>query len=201
MTASSKGARKEALLALLGCVGGSALTLFAAGRPWADGQAVQGTLRTELSVKGASLAPVVPTLALAALAGTLAVLATRGIARRLAGFAVQLCGIGVVIGAALNLDPGEDTLADRAGDALGTAAATATGGGTIWPWFAIVGGLMVAGAGAAAAWHGPRWAAMSSRYEAPTATSEGPTRERTTDGDGALEQWRAIDRGEDPTLR
>nr|MBA3745782.1 TIGR02234 family membrane protein [Sporichthya sp.] len=36
--------RKEAALALLGCVAGAALALFAAGRPWADGQAVQGSL-------------------------------------------------------------------------------------------------------------------------------------------------------------
>jgi uncharacterized membrane protein (TIGR02234 family) len=199
--------RREAALALLGCVLGAALTLFAAGRPWADGQAVQGSLRAPLHVSGGSLAPAVPALGLAALAGALAVLATRGIARRLAGVAIQACGIGVVVAAALHLSPDGGDLAGRAGSALGTATATATGGGTAWPWVAIVGGLMVVGAGGAAAWHGPAWPAMSSRYEAPRAATSttaavaaAPTRERTTEGDAPLEQWRAIDRGEDPTV-
>jgi uncharacterized membrane protein (TIGR02234 family) len=200
--------RREAVLALFGCVVGAGLTLFAAGRPWAEGQAVQGSLRAPLAVSGASLAPVVPALALAALAGALAILATRGLARRLAGFAVQLCGIGAAVAAALQLHPAGTTLAARAGNALGTGSATATGGGTAWPALAILGGLLVIGAGTAAAWRGPTWPAMSARYEAPAATTrngspatEAPTRERTTDGDGALEQWRAMDRGEDPTVR
>lgn len=193
--------RREAAYALLGGVLGAALTLFAAGRPWAQGQAQQGSLRAPLEVSGGSLAPAVPTLALAGLAGALAVLATRGLVRRLAGLAVQACGLGIVIAAVLHLDPGPSDLADRAGDALGTATAVASGGGTGWAWLAVVGGALVAGAGAAAAWHGPAWPGMSSRYDAPAAdeTSGRPTRERTSEGDGALEQWRALDRGEDPT--
>lgn len=191
--------KREAAYALLGCAAGAAMTLLAAGRPWADGQAVQGTLRAPLHVSGGSLAPAVPTLGLAALAGVLAILATRGLARRVAGFVVALCGIGIVIAAALHLSPDGADLAGRAGNALGTATATATGGGTAWPWPAIVGGLLIAGAGGAAAWHGPAWPSMSSRYEAP-ATAGAPTRERTSDGDAPLEQWRAMDRGEDPTV-
>jgi uncharacterized membrane protein (TIGR02234 family) len=203
VSAPTSGSRREAGLALLGCVLGGAVTLLAAGRPWAEGQAVQGTLRAPLHVSGGSLAPAVPALALAALAGALAVLATRGAARRLAGIAVQLCGVGVVVAAAAHLDPDGQDLAGRAGSALGTATATATGGGTAWPWLAIAGGLLITGAGGAAAWHGPAWPAMSSRYEAPGAAKAGATaatRERTSDGDAPLEQWRAMDRGEDPTV-
>src|SRR5690349_1869963 len=99
MSAPTKSAKREAAIALLGCIAGAALTLFAAGRPWADGQAVQGSLRAPLEISGGSLAPVVPALALAALAGALAILATRGAARRVTGFAVAACGIGVVVGA------------------------------------------------------------------------------------------------------
>lgn len=195
--------RREAAYALLGGVLGAALTLFAAGRPWADGQAVQGSLRAPLEVSGGSLAPAVPTLALAALAGALAVLATRGLVRRLAGVAVQACGLGIVVAAVLAADPDSGDLADRAGDALGTATAVASGGGTGWAWLAVVGGAMVAGAGAAAAWHGPSWPGMSSRYDAAATieSAQRPTPERTAEGDGALEQWRALDRGEDPTVR
>ena len=193
--------RKEAALALLGCVVGAALTLIAASRAWADGQAVQGTLRAPLHVSGGSLAPAVPALGLAALAGALAVLATRGFARRIAGLLIQICGVGVVVASAIHLNPDAGDLAGRAGSALGTATATATGGGTGWPWLAIVGGLMIAGAGGATAWHGPQWPAMSSRYEAPRAAdAPAPTRERTTQDDAPLEQWRAMDRGEDPTV-
>jgi hypothetical protein len=42
---------------------------------------------------------------------------------------------------------------------------------------------------------------MSARYEKPAAAAEPQARERTAEGDGALEQWRAMDRGEDPTVR
>lgn len=201
-------ARKEAAAALLACLLGATLTLFAGSRPWADGQAVQGSLRAPLEVSGGSLAPAVPALALAAMAGALAVLASRGVVRVAVGGAVLLCGIGVTTLSVLGLDPDASTLADRAGDALGTASATAEGGGTVWPWLAVVGGVLITGAGAAAAWHGRGWPAMSARYEKPVgAPADGPAAgeravaERTTEGDGALEQWRALDRGEDPTLR
>ena len=192
--------RKEAAAALVGCLLGATLTLFAASRPWADGQAVQGSLRAPLEVSGGSLAPAVPALALAALAGALAALASRGMVRVGVGIAVLLCGIGVVVFSVLGLDPSASTLANRAGDALGSAAATADGGATGWPWLAVAGGLLIAGAGAGAAWHGRSWPAMSARYEKPV-SGETPVRERTSDGDGALEQWRAMDRGDDPTLR
>lgn len=192
--------RKEAAAALLGCLFGATLTLFAASRPWADGQAVQGSLRAPLEVSGGSLAPAVPALALAAMAGALAVLASRGAVRTVVGVAVLLCGVGIVALSVLGLDPSASVLADRAGDALGSAAATADGGATAWPWPAAVGGLLIAAAGAGAAWHGRAWPAMSARYEKPV-SGETPVRERSSEGDGALEQWRAMDRGEDPTLR
>jgi uncharacterized membrane protein (TIGR02234 family) len=193
--------KREAAVALLGGLAGAVLTLIAAGRPWVDGQAVQGTLRAPLHVSGGSLAPAVPALGLAALAGALAVLATRGFLRRGAGLLVALCGLGIAVGSALHLHPDDGELAGRAGSALGTASATATGGGTAWPWLAIVGGLLITGAGGAALWHGPRWPAMGGRYEAPVgAAAEVPVRERSAEGESSLEQWRAIDRGEDPTL-
>jgi len=196
--------RKEAAAALLACLLGATVTLFAASRPWADGQAVQGSLRAPLEVSGGSLAPAVPALALAAMAGALAVLASRGVVRAVVGSAVLVCGLAVAALSALGLSPEASTLADRAGDALGTVSATAEGGGTGWPWPALAGGLLIAGAGAAAALHGRRWPGMSARYEKPVggpAAEPSAVAERTTEGDGALEQWRALDRGEDPTLR
>lgn len=194
-------ARREAGAGLVGCVLGAVLVLLAAGRPWADGQAVQGTLRAPLHISGGSLAPAVPALGLAALAGALAVLATRGFARRLAGVVVLACGAGVVVASAVHLSPDAGDLAGRAGSALGTASATATGGGTAWPWLAILGGLLVTAAGGSAVWHGPRWPSMGGRYEVPGGTAtEAPVRERSAEGETALEQWRAMDRGEDPTL-
>ncbi len=194
--------RREAVLALLGGIGGAVLTLFAASRPWADGQAVQGTLRAPLEVSGGSLVPVVPALGLAALAGVLAVLATRGWARTVVGAVVALCGLVVAGSALTQRDPDSDELARRAGDALGTATATADGGGTAWPWLALVGGLLIAAAGLATAARGRAWPAMSSRYERPVADEESsartPPRANRT-ADTALDQWRAIDRGHDPT--
>src|SRR5262249_23742594 len=139
-------AGREAVLALLGCVVGAGMTLIAADRAWVTGHATQGSLRAPLHVTGGSLAPAVPALALAALAGALAVLATRKVARRAIGFAVLGCGIAIVVVSAVHVHPDNASLAGRAGNALGTANAQATASGTGWAWVAIVGGLMVTGA-------------------------------------------------------
>ncbi|MGQ0630141.1 MAG: Trp biosynthesis-associated membrane protein [Sporichthyaceae bacterium] len=199
MTAS----RREPLVALGGLLAGVALTTFAASRNWVDGQAVAGELRVPLQVSGASLAPAVPTLALAALAGLLALVATRGVLRRVAAVLVAACGVGAALTAALKADPGDGELADRAGEAIGTGTALAQVDVTGWAWLAVLGGLSIGAAGLLAAVRVTGWPGMSARYNAPEATAaateSAPVRERTTAGDSALQTWRAMDRGEDPT--
>lgn len=197
--------RREQLMALGGLLGGVVLTTFAASRNWVDGQAVAGELRVPLEVSGASLAPAVPTLALAALAGLLALVATRGVLRRVAAVLVAACGVGGAVAAALKADPGDGELADRAGEAIGTGTALAQVDVTGWAWLAVLGGLSIGASGLLAAVRVSGWPGMSARYNAPgpaAAVAEAaPVRERTTAGDSSLETWRALDRGEDPTAR
>lgn len=192
-----RAARRQLVAVLAGCVLGAGTALVAAGQAWARGTAAQGQVRLDFEVSGSAQAPVVPALALAGLAGVLALLATRGRIRRLCGALVGACGLGVALGAALRARPQGGDLAGRAGDALGVgSAAVLDGGATLWPWPAALGGALLALAGFTAAARGHRWVAMSARYDAPGAAA--PARESTVE-ETSIEAWRALDRGEDPT--
>jgi uncharacterized membrane protein (TIGR02234 family) len=196
-------ARRELSLALVTCVAGAALALLASGRVWVRAQAVQGTLRAPLELTGAALAPAAPALALAGLAGALAVVATRGSGRRLAGLVLAGCGLGVAVVAVRAARPTEARIAGRAGEVLGAKTAGAEGMAIgVWPWLAVVGGVVVAAVGVAVVLRGPSWPGMSSRYDAPAehrAPSVAPAPGARAD-DSPMEQWKALDRGDDPTL-
>ncbi|MGQ0623573.1 MAG: Trp biosynthesis-associated membrane protein [Sporichthyaceae bacterium] len=195
--------RRDPLIALLLLLAGVGTSTFAASRDWADGQAVQGELRVPLEVSGGALAPAVPTLALAALAALLVLVAAGGLLRRISGALIAVCGLGAAAVAARNAQPGDSALTEAAGEAIGTGTAMAQAEPTGWGWVAVIGGLMIAGAGLLALVRGGGWPGMSARYEAPSATPSGAdaaaVRERTPAPDTALETWRALDRGEDPT--
>jgi Tryptophan-associated transmembrane protein (Trp_oprn_chp) len=76
--------------------------------------------------------------------------------------------------------------------ALGAAyvATTASGGWSVWRVAVLLGAVLGACGGALAALRGQQWASMSRRYDAPSAPK--PAHES--------DPWRALDRGEDPTL-
>jgi uncharacterized membrane protein (TIGR02234 family) len=195
--------RTAYLRTLLACLAGAGLAVWAATRTWSltiqprPGMSDLRTART-----GADLEPWLIGLALVALAGTGALLATHGWARRLLGGLLTLVGAGVVAGA----------IAGRVGLAVGAAGA----GGTLWPIGCALGGAIIVGGGLTAARWGHRWPGMSARYErgrvpppetkpgapaeplaatgretAVTATPAGPLDHRTA--------WDALDRGDDPT--
>ncbi|MDQ3422109.1 MAG: Trp biosynthesis-associated membrane protein [Actinomycetota bacterium] len=69
-------------------------------------------------------------------------------------------------------------------------AVLADGAWTLWRTGVLLGASLALGAGALAAARGPAWAAMSQRYDAPGASED---RHQS-------DPWRALDRGEDPTL-
>jgi uncharacterized membrane protein (TIGR02234 family) len=189
--------RRELVLALAGCVLGAGVTLFAADRPWVHARAVQGSLQVPLSVRGGSLTAAVPAFAVVGLAGALGLLATRGVGRRITGLVILAAGLGATQNAAANLRPTSGDLAERAGAALGTASGAATAvSHTAWGVLAMIGAAVFTLAGAAATVRGPRWPGMGARYETPVV----PTPNATSTDDSALEQWRALDRGEDPTV-
>ncbi len=165
--------RRTYVLTLLACLAGAGLALYAVTRPWSaevtprTGMSDLRTVRT-----GAETQPWVVGLAVVALAGTGALLATAGRLRRILGALLALAGGGVAIGAAAGL----------------------TGsGGTVWPVVCGVGGAVIAAGGITAARHGHQWPGMSARYERRPATGV------ARDGSDHRAAWDALDRGDDPT--
>ena len=185
--------RRSYLLSLAACLAGSALALYAITRTWS----IHLTPRTGMSAlrdakTGTDLEPWVTGLAVVALAGTGALLATAGWARRVLGVLLSLAGAGVVIGAVVGragLDPGSAT------------------GGTTWPVLCAVGGAIITVGGVTAARRGHEWPRMSARYDRkpvpPPRSEAAPLAERQPGKAPAVADhraaWDALDRGDDPT--
>ncbi|RBQ20377.1 MFS transporter [Spongiactinospora rosea] len=194
MTADS---RRGLAIWVVACALGAGLTLFAAGRDWAKVTmgGVAGGPASTVPVSGGTLVPVLTPLALAAAASAVAVLATRGLWRRVVGAVLALCGVGAAVAAATGVSAASGPAAAEAAarqSALalsGQAAAQA-----VWPWpaVALAGGVVLALTGLVACVRGGRWAAMSARYDRP-----GSRREAAASGDRAM--WDALDEGVDPT--
>jgi hypothetical protein len=155
--------RGLALCLVAGLLGGG-LVLLGAGRPWDSAPTVPTvpTVSDDVSPVG-SLAS---SLGAVVLLGTIVVAVTRTVGRRLAGVVVVLAGV-----------------------ATAYATVDAAGGWPVWRFAVLAGAVLGMLAGGLAAAHGPRWAAMSRRYDAP---ADRPAHES--------DPWRALDRGDDPTL-
>jgi uncharacterized membrane protein (TIGR02234 family) len=149
-----------------------------------------------LGVSGRTLEPAVAALALVALAGVVAVVATRGPARRLVGVLLVLTGLGLAWRslhglAAVSPSHALSLLRDaHSGVGLDAAAQVHVEVHRIWPLGAGVGALVVVTTGALIAWRGPAWSVLPTRYEAPPARVQPD-----------VNLWTALDRGEDPTSR
>ena len=196
--ADRRTAYRALAAALVAGVVGASLVLLAAGKTWVRG--VTGGAGQVLSVhaSGSQTTALPGALALVGLASLVAVFAVRRIGRYAVAALLTLSGIGVAA-----------TALTRRTDhgALNAAAATATGlthatarhaSATGWPLVAVAGGVLMLVAGLLALRYGPRWPAMSSRYD----RGDGPARTRTpapVDPDRAEDLWKALDRGEDPT--
>ena len=175
----SKGLRA----ALAGCLLSGALILLAGGRAWARA-AYPDRPR---GVTGADLVGSLPVWGLVALAGVVAVAATRRLGRIPVGGALLASGVSV---AALSLRTIrtievrvlEDALIRRL-----TVTPTAVEL-TVWPYVTVGAGVLLALTGLLVALRGPRWAGLSARYDAP---ADRPATES--------DLWSALDRGEDPT--
>ncbi|RKE18599.1 putative membrane protein (TIGR02234 family) [Streptomyces sp. TLI_171] len=172
---------------------GAVLVLTAVGRTWAEGVATgMGGSRVPVSASGSRLTALPTGMALVAMAAAVAVFAVRGRARVLVGALTVLAGAGVIAGALIGN-------ADTAGLHAVAAGQLALSSGraeeitrTAWPWVALLGGVLLAAAGALTVRFGRGWPAMGSRYDAPT-------RKPVSGGDGPADLWKALDRGEDPT--
>jgi hypothetical protein len=162
-------------LAVVVCAAGAGLALLAAGRTWTHVTVVRPAPLPPLheAKTGVALLPWLSALALVALAGAGALLATRGLVRAAVGVLLVLSGLGLAAGAITRL-----------------VAGAAPG----WPLATALGGLLVAGSGVLTVANGRDWPAMGARYERAARPSDAPGAARSE-----AQIWDALDRGEDPT--
>lgn len=214
---SRRGLLMTAALAALGAL----IIIIAAGRDWVHGQTAEVTAPVVIGASGKTLTGVPYALALAGLAGALALLATRAVGRLLTAVVLLAAGIGAAVATVFALGGLHRELADKvAARFVGHSDPVVTHvSATMWPYLTVVGAALVVAAGVVAVWHGRRWPGMSSRYEAPASSSASGRPGSTTrhsarpedsasipaaraPGDSApaaRELWDALDRGEDPT--
>ncbi|GAA2880248.1 Trp biosynthesis-associated membrane protein [Nonomuraea rubra] len=171
----------------LGCL----LVLVAAGQVWA--RVLQGT--EVAAPTGGDLGPALTPVALAGLAGVVAVLATKGAGRRLVGALLALCGAGAAAAtwAALSGDNVTGWLREQ--NVLHGATDLPWEIAPLWPAVAAAGALLMVAGGIVAAVRGSRWAGMSARYD--RGAGPHPEAKAQVSDDRAL--WDALDRGDDPT--
>jgi uncharacterized membrane protein (TIGR02234 family) len=189
--------RRELAAAVVGSAAAGGLALSAGGQTWATvtlGRPAPLPPTTEV-LTGADLAPLVPAGGLLLLAGAVALLAVRGAGRAVVGLLAALAG-GVLLWSGLRTAlGGVDATAAVGAPPPGGSPATELH--AAWPVLAAVAGLLAVAAGLLAVVRSRQWPAMGRRYERAGAATGTPAR-RTAE-DRALDAWRALDRGEDPT--
>jgi uncharacterized membrane protein (TIGR02234 family) len=158
-----------------------------------------------LRISGRTIDSAGTALGLVALAGVVAVLATRGLARRVIGVVLGLAGAALVWRSLTGLTEVSvaraRTLVASKHSAVGVDAAVVPHVTVheIWPLLSTACGVVVLLAGALIALRGHTWLAMSTRYESPS--GQYPTSDedeaRRTRADATM--WTALDRGDDPT--
>jgi uncharacterized membrane protein (TIGR02234 family) len=224
---ADRSPKREYGLALLGGAVGAGLILLAVREQWAQAVFVppKPLSPQTVSVSGNDLVPLAGALALATLAGLVAVIATRGVLRRVVGALLAIFGAGAgaavltAVTSATVLSVAASKVASPESAALsGTAGSTTSGsasGGALVitgsaghaimtgaPWHVAVlaGALLVFLAGLATALRGPDWPVMSSRYDAPESGSSGRrgTRGAARTLDSAT-LWESLNGDEDPT--
>jgi uncharacterized membrane protein (TIGR02234 family) len=217
--------KREYGFALLAGAVGAGLVLLAVRQRWA--QAVftppKPLSPQVVSVSGSDLVPLAGALALAALAGLAAVIATRGTLRRAAGVLLALFGAGAgaavltTVTAATVVSVAASKVASPESAAISGAAGSTTSGSTGGesfvvsgsagqaimagaPWHAavLIGALLIFAAGLATALRGTDWPVMSARYDAPG--TRGPAgRGAGPRPRDAATMWESLNEGHDPT--
>ncbi len=208
--------RREFGLVLLLGAAGAALVVFAVRQTWA--QAIFTPPRPlpaqQISVTGQQLVPLASALALAGLACLAAVIATRSVARRVAGALLAVLGAGAAVAAGAGVRASAVLAAAQADAAAGALGGSTTGGtspggashaivvagssgqalmtGAPWHAAAVAGAAAIVLAGLATVWRGPGWPVMSARFDRPG------QRPRQRAGDSAS-MWESLSRDLDPT--
>lgn len=205
---------RELSVALLVQALGAGAALLLAAQTWQRLTAArEGPFATvQVSMTGRDVDPAGTALALVALAGVVALLATKGRWRRLVGMVVALAGGFMIVRALLSIGAvsagrAQSFIAERR-QTVSTPADTRVTIETVtaWPVLSALCGLLVLVAGGLVAVRGGRWQGMSARYErerppAPVtdAVTDTPEDAAEREGKAAATMWTALDRGDDPT--
>ena len=186
-------------VALAAQILGAGALLLVATREWQTVTTVRSRPFGDdvLALSGRTVDGAITALALVALAGVVAVIATKATVRRVIGALVAAAGVAMIwrIGTAMPA-----VSASRA-HALVVAKHPQVAGvphvvtHPAWPVLSLVAALLVTAAGVLVAVRGATWAAMSARYERRTVD---PEQERAR-ADASL--WSALETGDDPTAR
>lgn len=167
----------------------SSATWFTARAP----SVLTGSVRVEAT--GADAAPGLTGLALVLLAAGAAIALGRTWAARVAGAAVALAGLAVVVVTVGVLEAPEPALEAAAADASGVRLLDGRPDRTAWPGLtAVLGGLAVL-AGTTAVLAAPGWRSTGRRFEAGSPPTTAAADERTR----AMDDWDALGRGDDPS--
>jgi uncharacterized membrane protein (TIGR02234 family) len=212
--------RREFGLVLLLGAAGAGLVVLAVRQAWAQAIFVppRPLPTQDITVTGQQLVPLASALALAALACLAAVIATRSVARRVAGVLLAVLGAGAAAAAAAGVSASSVLATAQADAAAGTLGGSTTSGafpggashaiviagsaghavmtGSAWRAAALAGAVAIIVAGLVAAWRGPRWPVMSARFERPGQQGQRPARQ-AADSAGI---WESLSRNLDPTV-
>lgn len=169
---------------------------FAAERVWATATIQAVGLPTDVvSVTGAEALPVVGAASLVVASASIALLATRGVFRRLVG---GLMMASAIVGGASAIRNGDAVTAAVAAAVNDSPAFTgenspATIVTTMWPVLAAVALLSASAVGLLAIGASATWPAMGRKYDAPSSRSP------EANAEDEAEIWKALDEGRDPT--
>ncbi|WP_081865998.1 Trp biosynthesis-associated membrane protein [Blastococcus sp. URHD0036] len=194
------GSRRELFAAVAGLALAGGLALSAAGQTWATATVTRRAPLPPVAeeLTGSELAPLVPACGLLLLAAAVAVVAVRGRGRQVVGL-LACVGGGTLLWSGLRAlfdDPG---LADLSDGTAAAATAVSISRSAAWPVLTVVAGVLGCAAGGLTALRGAGWQGMGRRYERGAAAAASAPPAAGTREDRALDAWRALDRGEDPT--
>lgn len=173
---------------------GAGLAAVSGAQEWASVRGDAAGLRVEEAVTGADAQPLAAALALVALASWGVVLVLRGRARRPVAVVGLLAAGGCLAAVVLGHGAAHDAAVDAA-VGQGASVESVSTSLAAWYYLAGLGAALTTAAFAVAVRRAPRWPAMGSRYDAPTA----PGRRAPSSPASEEDMWRALDEGRDPT--